>query len=105
MHKPDRCVEAKAALAHRQPRMPGSHRVTRRPLEPHVDGEEVNLVPWTHHLAGAAVGEREAPLGDLLLLVLDQPMLRTPVMIRFGEMTEDEVFISQDAARAGNEPR
>jgi hypothetical protein len=27
--------------------------------------------------------------------------LETPVMIRFGEMTQDEVFISQDAARAG----
>ena len=29
--------------------------------------------------------------------------LRTPVMIRFGEMTEDEVFISQAAAQAGVE--
>lgn len=29
--------------------------------------------------------------------------LRTPVMIRFGEMTEDEVFITQAAAQAGVE--
>jgi hypothetical protein len=27
--------------------------------------------------------------------------LRTPAMIRFGELTEDEVFVSHDAARAG----
>jgi hypothetical protein len=27
--------------------------------------------------------------------------LQTPAMIRFGELTEDEVFVSHDAARAG----
>jgi hypothetical protein len=27
--------------------------------------------------------------------------LHTPAMIRFGELTEDEVFVSHDAARAG----
>ena len=27
--------------------------------------------------------------------------LNTPAMIRFGELTEDEVFVSHDAARQG----
>ena len=27
--------------------------------------------------------------------------LQTPAMIRFGELTEDEVFVSHDAARQG----
>jgi hypothetical protein len=27
--------------------------------------------------------------------------LQTPAMIRYGELTEDEVFVSHDAARAG----
>ena len=27
--------------------------------------------------------------------------LQTPVMIRYGELTEDEVFVSHDAARQG----
>jgi hypothetical protein len=32
---------------------------------------------------------------------IGQLPLRTPAMIRYGELTEDEVFVSHDAARAG----
>jgi hypothetical protein len=48
-----------------------------------------------HGASGLIAVQGRATIGTL--------RLETPVMIRFGELTEDEVFISQEAARAGVE--
>jgi len=45
-----------------------------RLLESGVEGEERDLDPWPHHVSCAAIGEGEAAFGQLLLLVLDQPV-------------------------------
>src|SRR5688500_3830813 len=48
-----------------------------------------------HGCSGLIAVQGQGSIGNL--------PLRTPVMIRFGEMTEDEVFITQAAAQQGVE--
>jgi glutamine phosphoribosylpyrophosphate amidotransferase len=81
------------------------------------DEERLNRLPGlsaighTRYSTAGEVSVREAqpflvgagPHGQVALCPDGNLPLRTPVMIRFGEMTEDEVFITQAAAQRGVE--
>src|SRR5438445_13179816 len=70
-----------------------------------VDGQELFSAKELRIQPGAAVTIKDNGASGLIAVqgsgkigTLD---VQTPAMIRFGELTEDEVFISYDAAREG----